>query len=142
MAEADLSVGPPGVPDKFGGGAAALEAELVDDELQDDALDLATIKGLVLGAAGVLHQSLAAQYPERPDVAVMEDGEAEKIAQALSVDVQATPWATYGAREGRRGDACDRLARLHRARNRRHRRGPAREEKTWRHGRKWNSFSS
>ena len=83
MAEADLSVGPPGVPDKFGGGAAALEAELVDDELQDDTLDLATIKGLVLGAAGVLHQSLTAQYPERPDVAVMEEGEAEKIATAL-----------------------------------------------------------
>ncbi len=78
---ADLTVRPPGVPDQPSAGEPVV-AELVDDS-DSPPVSPDSVRGLVLGGAGILHQVLASRYPERPDVAVMTEDEADRIATAL-----------------------------------------------------------
>lgn len=90
MTVSDLRVGPPGKPDQPPASSPApREPERVDAELLDDAdqgpppVSHETVRGLVLGAANIAHQIFLARYPEKPEIAVMTDREADQIAGAL-----------------------------------------------------------
>lgn len=88
MTVANLGVAAPGRPDAG--------TELDPDELDDAAGDFApetegparpvtveSVKGLVLAATETLHRIMATNYPERPEIALMTDAEAERVAGAL-----------------------------------------------------------
>lgn len=89
MTIADLSVGPPGRPDQPPASssrpstAVVVPEEEVFEDLGPPPVSHESVKGLVLGAANILHQVLASRFEERPDIAVMTDDEAERIASAL-----------------------------------------------------------
>lgn len=89
---ADLTVGPPGKPDQPPASSPSPRGErpaaavVVPDEVIDQGpppVSHESVKGLILGAANILHQVLAARYEERPDIGVMTDDEADRIASAL-----------------------------------------------------------
>lgn len=87
MTVADLSVGRPGRPD------AGTEDDLDDageEMVYDDAgepaprpITIESVKGLVMAATEMLHRMMVTNYPERPEIALMTDAEAERVAGAL-----------------------------------------------------------
>jgi hypothetical protein len=89
MTVADFAVGPPGRPDQPPASSPrpAATVAVVPDEVYEDLgpppVSHESVKGLVLGAANILHQVMASRFEERPDIAVMTDDEAERIASAL-----------------------------------------------------------
>jgi hypothetical protein len=84
----DLAVQPPGRPDSGTTGTDTGEPDYIAPG--DDAgagerpgLSQESVKGLVLVATNLLHLGLAAKYPERPDIARLDDADADRIAGAL-----------------------------------------------------------
>ena len=87
MTTADLTVGAPGRPDsgtELGGHEVPLDGSWEgDDDGITSPITVESVKGLVLTATNMLHMGLAGSFPERPDIAVMNEDEAERIAGAL-----------------------------------------------------------
>ena len=87
MTTADLTVGAPGRPDagtELDGHELPLDGSYEPEEAgAGSPITQESVRGLVLTAANLVHLTLSDRFPERPQIAVMTDEEADRIAGAL-----------------------------------------------------------